>query len=143
MWAQRQDAPCTPRRVVHPASGAPWSADLWPGSGLANQYRATHRNFLPARRPRRGVESCIYSSATMDALRSSLIALVVVLGACDVGEVPAGGPGPGPDAGMITEGSEAVFNSAIKPLVTTKGCVSCHAAAQAPNFTSYQTLDPR
>jgi len=77
----------------------------------------------------------------MDALRSSLIALVVVLGACDVGEVPAGGPGP--DAGMTTEGSEAGFNSAIKPLVTTKGCVSCHAATQAPNFTSYQTLDPK
>lgn len=79
----------------------------------------------------------------MDALRSSLIALVVVLGGCDVGEVPAGGPGPGPDGGTITEGSEAGFNSAIKPLVMTKGCVSCHAAAQAPNFTSYQTLDPR
>ena len=74
----------------------------------------------------------------MDALRSSLIALVV-LGACDVGEVPVGGP----DGGMVTEGSEAGFNSTIKPLVTTKGCVSCHSAGQAPNFSSYQTLDPR
>jgi hypothetical protein len=78
----------------------------------------------------------------MGALRSSLIALVVVLGGCDVGEVPPAG-GPGPDGGMVTEGSEAVFNSTIKPMVMTKGCVPCHSAGQAPNFTSYQTLDPK
>ena len=57
--------------------------------------------------------------------------------------VPSGGGG-GPDAGgMVTEGTEAGFNATIKPMVMTKGCVSCHAAAQAPNFTSYQTLDPK
>jgi hypothetical protein len=84
----------------------------------------------------------------MDALRSSLIALVVVLGGCDVGEVPPAG-GLGPDGGTatdgatVTEGSEAVFNSTIKPLVMTKGCVPCHSAGQAPNFSSYQTLDPK
>jgi len=44
---------------------------------------------------------------------------------------------------MVTEGSEAVFNSSIKPMVMTKGCVACHSAGQAPNFTSYQTLDPK
>jgi cytochrome c553 len=74
----------------------------------------------------------------MDALRSSLIALVVVLGACDVGEVPAGGPGP--DGG--TGGTQAQkFDTVIKPLVTR--CAACHGTTQAPNFTSYQTLDAK
>jgi hypothetical protein len=41
-------------------------------------------------------------------------------------------------------GTQAVFDAMIKPLVTTKGCLSCHAgAAQPPNFTSYQTLDAK
>ena len=75
----------------------------------------------------------------MDALRSSLIALVVVLGACDVGEVPAGG-GTGPDGG--TGGNQAqTFDTVIKPLVTR--CTACHGTSQAPNFTSYQTFDAR
>jgi hypothetical protein len=72
----------------------------------------------------------------MDALRSSLIALVVVLGACDVGEVPSGGPDGG------TGGLQAQkFDTVIKPLVTR--CTACHGTSQAPNFTSYQTLDAK
>jgi cytochrome c551/c552 len=71
----------------------------------------------------------------MVALRCGLAALV--FGACSVGEVG------GADGGMVTMGSQAVFDSTIKPMVTTKGCVACHSAAQPPNFTSYQTLLPQ
>jgi cytochrome c553 len=72
----------------------------------------------------------------MVALRSAVIALVVVLGACDVGEVPPAGGGPDAGAG----GTQAQkFDSVIKPLVTR--CTACHGTTQAPNFTSYQTLD--
>lgn len=88
----------------------------------------------------------MYWSTTMVALRSCLIALVVVLGACDVGEVPA--TGGGPDGGMTdggtTTGSQAVFDSTIKPMVMMKGCLSCHSTnVQPPNFSSYQTLDAK
>ena len=41
---------------------------------------------------------------------------------------------------MTTGGSQAVFDSTITPLVTSKGCVGCHSGATAPDFTSYQTL---
>ena len=34
-----------------------------------------------------------------------------------------------------------MFDSTIKPLLTSKGCIGCHSGATAPNFTSYQTLD--
>jgi hypothetical protein len=69
----------------------------------------------------------------MGALRSSLIALVVILGACDVGEVPAGG-GDGGTGGMQAQ----KFSTVITPLVTR--CIVCHGTVQAPNFTSYDTL---
>lgn len=76
----------------------------------------------------------------MDALRSSLIALVVVLGACDVGEVPAGG-GPGPDGG--TGGIQAqTFDTVIKPLVSPR-CTGCHGTTQAPNLSSYTDLQAK
>lgn len=61
-----------------------------------------------------------------------------LISACSVGEVPIGGGGVDGGAG----GSEAGFTATIKPLVTTKGCVSCHSAGQPPNFTSYATLAP-
>ncbi|HEY6177029.1 MAG TPA: hypothetical protein VIX73_21380 [Kofleriaceae bacterium] len=72
----------------------------------------------------------------MVALRCCLAALV--LGACSVGEVPIGGVDGG-----VTMGSQAVFDSTIKPMVMTKGCIPCHTAGQPPNFTSYQTLLPQ
>lgn len=77
----------------------------------------------------------------MDALRSSLIALVVVLGACDVGEVPAGGGGVVVDGGTGGGMQAQKFSTVIAPLVTR--CTACHGTAQAPNFTSYDTLDAR
>jgi cytochrome c551/c552 len=65
--------------------------------------------------------------------------MIVALGACSVGEVPI--PGGGTDAGMTTVGTQAVFDAMIKPILTTKNCVSCHSAAQPPNFSSYAALD--
>jgi len=79
----------------------------------------------------------------MVALRSSVVALFFLLGACDVGEVPpgsGGGPGGGPDGG--TGGTQAqTFDSVIKPLVTR--CTSCHGTTQAPNLGSYSVLDAK
>jgi hypothetical protein len=82
----------------------------------------------------------------MVALRSCVIALVAVLSACDVGVVPAtgGGPDGGTTDSGVTTGSQAVFDSTIKPMVMTKGCLMCHVTTvQPPNFSSYQTLDPK
>jgi hypothetical protein len=75
----------------------------------------------------------------MVALRSCLIALVVVLGACDVGEVPPAGGGPDGGTGGGTQAQK--FDTVIKPLVTR--CTACHGTTQAPNFTSYQMLDAK
>jgi uncharacterized membrane protein len=80
----------------------------------------------------------------MDALRSSLIALVVVLGACDVGEVPPGGPGP--DAGSSMQAQK--FATVVKPVVMRCAIAGCHsttppATGQEPNFFSYDTLAAR
>jgi hypothetical protein len=77
----------------------------------------------------------------MDALRSSLIALIVVVGGCDVGEVPPAGGGPGPDAGTGGATQAQKFDTVIKPLVTR--CTACHGTTQMPNFMSYQSLDAR
>jgi cytochrome c551/c552 len=86
----------------------------------------------------------------MVALRSSLIALLVTLGACDVGMVPAGGGGGGgtPDGGSATGGltaslmaaQTASFGNVITPLVSTgQRCISCHSVTM-PNFGSYDAL---
>jgi hypothetical protein len=77
----------------------------------------------------------------MDALRSSLIALVVVLGGCDVGSVPPAGGGPAPDGGTGGGNQAQTFDTVIKPLVTR--CTGCHGTTQAPNFTSFATLDAK
>lgn len=82
----------------------------------------------------------------MDALRSSLIALVVVLGACDVGEVPAGGGGGGgTDAGSTSDPRAATFATVVQPVVMRCRITGCHLATppangQAPNFFSFDTL---
>jgi hypothetical protein len=80
----------------------------------------------------------------MDALRSSLIALVVVLGACDVGEVPAGGGGS-TDAGMTSDPRAQTFATVVQPVVARCRIQGCHMATppangQAPNFFSFDTL---
>ena len=82
----------------------------------------------------------------MVILRTCSVVLCIVLGACSVGEVPitGGGADGGVGADAAAGGGEAAFTSMIKPLVMTKGCVACHSGAvQPPNFTSYQTLDPK
>lgn len=84
----------------------------------------------------------------MVALRASLAALLLVLAACSVGEVPLGGGGGGgdggPDAGAGGGGSQAAaFDATIKPLLTSKGCISCHSGVQPPNFTSYTALEAK
>jgi len=83
----------------------------------------------------------------MVALRTSLAALFLVLGACDVGEVPSGGGSAGtPDAGGGGGGgivaTEAGFNAKVKPLIEAKSCAvsSCHGGIQVPNLTSFTAL---
>ena len=83
----------------------------------------------------------------MVALRTSLAALFLVLGACDVGEVPSGGGSGGtPDAGGGGGGgilaTEAGFTTNVKPLAMARGCISagCHGGGTLPNFTSFQTI---
>jgi hypothetical protein len=77
----------------------------------------------------------------MVALRVTLASLVIALGACSVGEVPIGGGGADGGAG----GTKAGFDTNIKGMVMTKGCViaACHGGTQSPNFTSYDTLDAK
>ncbi len=83
----------------------------------------------------------------MVALRTSLAALFLVLGACDVGEVPpGGGSGGAPDAGGGGGGdivaTEAKFTANVKPLAMARGCIlaGCHGGGILPNFTSFQTI---
>ncbi len=86
----------------------------------------------------------------MIALRSSLVALVMTLGACDVGMVPAAGGGSpdggsaGADGGGLTADliskQQATFATVITPLVSTGSrCISCHSATM-PNFGTYDAL---
>jgi hypothetical protein len=66
------------------------------------------------------------------------VALLVLLAACSVGEVPLGGGG-GVDSGMGSgDPNEASFNATIKPLVTA--CLGCHSAGQVPILTSFAAL---
>ena len=69
------------------------------------------------------------------------VASLVILSACSVGEVPAGGGGI-PDAGG--GGMQAAqFTSTITPLLNSKNCVSCHTGGQVPTFTSYTALQAK
>lgn len=51
-----------------------------------------------------------------------------------------GGTGGGSGGGSGTT-QAAKFDTVIKPLVTR--CTGCHGTTQAPNFTSYTTLDAK
>jgi cytochrome c551/c552 len=78
----------------------------------------------------------VVSRVTVTALSLALfLAPFFALGACSVGEVPIGG-----DGGTGKLASKAVFDATIQPLLNQKGCVTCHAAAQPPNFSSYDAL---
>ena len=71
-------------------------------------------------------------------------ALLVLLGACSVGEVPVGG---GPDGGSGMDmnngtGGGQSFNAMIKPLVDPK-CTGCHSAGTPPTLSSFSALQPK
>ena len=72
-------------------------------------------------------------------LRAVLILGATALAACDVGTVDIGGGGvdaPGNSA------KAAMFESTIKPMAVSMGCVtaSCHGGIQTPQMSSYATL---
>ena len=66
------------------------------------------------------------------------LALLALLAACSVGEVPLDGVGT-PDAAPNV--NQQSFMSTIQPLVTE--CVGCHSAATPPNLTSFSALDAK
>ena len=76
--------------------------------------------------------------------RAVTAALLLSIGACSVGEVPAGGGGGGgTDAGAGSGGGggtgpAATFETIVKPKVMR--CLACHSAGQPPNLTSYAAL---
>ncbi len=84
----------------------------------------------------------------MVASRAAGFVMVMLLGACGVGEVPIGGAGT-PDAGGGGGGGGAAaqaFDMQIKPLVTTTHiCISCHATniTGEPNLSSADALQAK
>ena len=86
----------------------------------------------------------------MVVFRAAAFAMVMLLGACGVGEVPIGGtgtPAGTPDAPGGGGGAAAqAFDMQIKPLVmTAHNCLSCHSTniTGEPNLTSADTLQAR
>jgi len=90
---------------------------------------------------------------TMAVLRAAITSLLFVA-ACDVGEVPASGASPAPDAGGgggsdaagsadsgSPTGAEATFNSQIKQMVMRCANPGCHATGgQKPTLDAYTPL---
>jgi hypothetical protein len=75
-------------------------------------------------------------------LRAGLIlCCAAALTACDVGEVDIGGGGT-VDAPITNSAKAMMFDSTIKPMAETMGCVTaiCHGGAQPPVLTSYTSL---
>jgi len=89
----------------------------------------------------------------MVVFRAAAFAMVMLLGACGVGEVPIGGTGtppgtpPGtPDAAGGGGTAAQAFDTQIKPLVmTAHNCLSCHSTniTGEPNLTSADTLQAK
>ena len=71
-------------------------------------------------------------------IRAVLIVSAFALAACDVGEVDIGGSvdAPGNSAKAM------MFESTIKPIVTTLGCLDagCHSGIQIPVLNSFATV---
>ncbi len=83
----------------------------------------------------------------MVVVRVALLASLITLAACDVGEVPIGGGGGADGGGSGPDPmASSTFAANIKPLVDTKGCTAggaagtCHGNVQPPVFTSFETL---
>lgn len=74
----------------------------------------------------------------MVVFRAAVASMLILLGACGVGEVPIGGGGT-PDGGGGT--GAQTFDAQVKPLVTR--CVGCHSGAQGPTLTSFATLQAK
>ena len=73
------------------------------------------------------------------------LSLVLVLGACDVGEygtsAAPGSTSPDASAPPGSGANETSFDAMIKPLVTS--CLSCHSGGQQPTLTSYSALQAK
>lgn len=68
-------------------------------------------------------------------------ALLAMLAACSVGEVPIeGGPDAGSNMNNGTGGGQS-FNAIITPLVNPK-CTGCHSAGTPPTLSSFSALQP-
>jgi hypothetical protein len=76
----------------------------------------------------------------MVVFRAAIASLFIFMGACGVGEVPAGGGSGTPDAAGGGSGA-ASFTSQISPLVTR--CIGCHSATQGPTLTSFDALQAK
>jgi len=72
----------------------------------------------------------------MVVFRAAVASLFLLVGACGVGEVPAGGGGT-TDGGAGGTGA-ATFASQVKPLLVK--CDGCHGGGTPPNFMSFTTL---
>lgn len=72
-------------------------------------------------------------------LRAVLLS-AAALTACDVGEVDIGGGGA--DAPPINTAKAMMFESTIKPIAMSMGCLDtgCHSGGQAPILNSYTSL---
>jgi hypothetical protein len=82
---------------------------------------------------------------TMVVFRAAVFAMVVLLGACGVGEVPIGGTGT-PDAAGGGGAAAQAFDLQIKPLVTTvHACLGCHSTniVGEPNLSSADALQAK
>ena len=89
----------------------------------------------------------------MVVIRAAIASLLVLAGACTVGEVPPNGSGPIPDASTPTvdasspiDGTSAAtpdqtFAAQVTPQVTA--CVGCHAGSQKPNLLSATMLEAK
>jgi hypothetical protein len=86
-------------------------------------------------------------------IRATSVSLLLALAACSVGEVPIGGV-PNVDSGVPVTDGPAIdtpgavdpatsFTMLIKPLVMGAGCLACHPALNAPDFGSFDKLDPK
>lgn len=75
-------------------------------------------------------------------IRAVLVMSALSLAACDVGEVDIGGGTV--DAPIGSSAKVMMFDSTIKPMVTTLGCLDagCHSGIQNPVMNTYASILP-
>lgn len=76
-------------------------------------------------------------------IRAVLIVSALSLAACDVGEVDIGGGSV--DAPIGSSAKAAMFDSTIKPMVMSMGCLAtgCHSGLQDPVMNTFASILPR